>query len=96
MYMYICVCKAAHHLQRYYILCVCVCMYVCIGSEKTCHVDNYFKIILFMIIIEHLLIYRMHLLYFILTFRSEVTFVLKISYAEEKLRKSRFKLELLL
>ena len=24
-----------------------------IGSEKTCHVDNYFKIILFMIIIEH-------------------------------------------
>ena len=35
-----------------------------IGSEKTCHVDKK-KVILFMIIIEHLLIYRIHLFYFI-------------------------------
>ena len=35
-----------------------------IASEKMCHVDNYFKIILFGIIIEHLLIYRA-LFYFI-------------------------------
>ena len=37
-----------------------------IGSEKTCHVDNYFKIILFMINIQHLLIYRMHFILFYL------------------------------
>ena len=37
-----------------------------IGSEKTCHVDNYFKIILFKIIIEHLSIYRMHFILFYL------------------------------
>ena len=44
-----------------------------------------------MIIIEHLLIYRMH---FICTFRSEVMFVKKKTYDEEKLRKSCFKLQL--
>ena len=37
---------------------------IVIGSEKTCHVDNYLKIILFMKIIEHLLIYRMHFILF--------------------------------
>ena len=41
-----------------------------IGSEKTCHVDNYFLIILFMIIIEHLLIYRMHFILFYLNIRK--------------------------
>ena len=42
------------------IVCSCLCSLYMIESEKTFRVDNISFFIIFMIIIEHLMIYRMH------------------------------------
>ena len=66
-----------------------------IGSEKTCHVDNYFKNILFMIIIEHRSI-ECTLFYFISTIRSEVTFVFLNLLLGGKIEKIAFQVRITL